>query len=151
MYAGLGIGVIVGGTGASIAPCRVVTPDTGATGVSKQVIQSTTAGGLAWGIATEAQKGTPGVTGSDVTIAGQTGDPIEVRWPGQVALAEFGASASLGQELVSDANGRLVPITNNGGSPANQFVIAWCIEAVTQVGSVFPRLPVFLQAYWRYY
>jgi hypothetical protein len=148
-----GVGMIVGGSAANVAPCRVVCLDTGSTGVSRQVIQQSATVGtaLGYGIAQDAQSGAPGIAGSNVAVAGATGDPILV-YPcnnGGCCLGEFGASANIGNELVSDANGRLVPITDSGAG--SQFVVAQCIESVTVVGTNYPRIAVQLVGYWKYF
>jgi hypothetical protein len=147
----IGLGFIVGGTNASIAPCRVVCLDTGSTGVSRQVIQQTVAGAKSLGIAFDNMQGAPGVLGSDTAVCATTGNPIGISFPGQSTDGEFGSSANIGDELVSDTNGRLVPITNNAGSPVNQYVVAVCVQSVTVIGAAYPRIPVIVAGYWRYY
>lgn len=144
-----GIGLIVGGTAASIAPCRAVTLDSA--GTSRQVIQQSVQGARCYGIAQDAQKNAPGVTGSSTVIAAETGDPILVYpgFNGGNCLAEFGASATIDDELISDANGRLIPMAHSGAGLV--WVVAICTESVTLVGTNYPRVSVQLAGYWKYF
>ena len=83
------------------------------TGNDNQVVQAG-ANSVVIGIAQEGQMGTPGVLGSDTTIAAVVGAPIAVIGAARVALVEIGSAVTRGDRLESDANGRLITSTTSG-------------------------------------
>lgn len=122
-----GIGFRASGT---IAPRRAVAIYAGG---FKQVTQAT-ANQQCFGVAQEGQLGTPGLAGSDTTVAANDGQPLEVVPPGSVAAAEAGAAVTAGQRVKADANGRLVPCLASSG--VNE-VVGFAITGATVLGATF--------------
>ena len=109
----------------TIAPFRFCIPDTTA---DHKLLQGSVQGTLCPYVAQPAQKRPPGLTGSDITIAAEAGDNVEVRGPGQVTIVEFGASTPVGP-VMTDANGRAIAWTSGN----HQLGIA--VEAVSNSGA----------------
>lgn len=78
------------------------------------------------GVMQEAQRGTPGLTGSDATIAAQSGDtgPRIVQW-GNDCLLTCGGTVSPGNALMPDAVGRGI------SCPSGQYYGAIALQAGT--------------------
>jgi hypothetical protein len=117
--------------GGTIAPFRAVMLDTTA---DHQVLQAT-ANASCVGIAQDAMKGTPGISGSDTAIAAVANDPITVWSVGQVAQGEAGGTVTRGDWVEADANGKL--ITSAGAGQHN--VVGKALESAT-VGVKFDVL-----------
>lgn len=88
--------------GGTIAPCRFIKGDTSA---DEQVLQGS-AGSACLGITQEGMKGTPGLAGSDTTIAAIAGDQIRAFGLGDNCLLECGAAVTRYDLLKSDSTGR---------------------------------------------
>jgi hypothetical protein len=89
--------------GGTIAPARFVQPDTTA---DEQCLQGT-AGSKCIGISQVAQKGTPGLAGSDTTVAALVNDQIQIRGgSGNDAMLTYGGTVAAGDFLKSDSTGR---------------------------------------------
>lgn len=87
----------------TIAPCSFVTVDSN---FDEQVKQSGL-GDMPTGIMWDAMKGTPGLAGSDTTVAAQSGDTgFRVYLDGDDCLLQLGSTTvSAGNMLKPDANG----------------------------------------------
>jgi hypothetical protein len=90
--------------GGTIAPARIVKLSTAADRTALQAA----AGDLPIGVAQEGQKRSPGLPGSDTTIAAEAGDEFNVYGDGEVAVVEAGAAVTRGDWLKSDANGKAI-------------------------------------------
>jgi hypothetical protein len=94
----------------TIAPAVFVKIDVTA---DNMVVQAT-AGSKISGVSQEGMRRTPGLPGSDNTIAAVAGDEIDVFAPGEVCMLTAGAAVVRGDYLKSDANGLAVPTTTGG-------------------------------------
>jgi hypothetical protein len=106
----------------TIAPCRFVVIDTTA---DERVIQASAATTELVGISQEGQKRTPGLAGSDTTIAAEAGDSLRVHGLGNDCLLTLGGTVTRGDLLTSDANGQ--GITASAGN----FVGAIALQSGT--------------------
>ncbi len=73
------------------------------------VVQCTAATDGAIGIAKRSMRDTPGLTGSDNTIAALAGEGCEVFTTGAIAPAITGAAVTAGNWVTSDATGKVIP------------------------------------------
>lgn len=87
--------------GGTIAPCVFVRPDT----TQDFAVVSCTTGDDPCGVSTETMKRMPGLTGSDATVAAESGEPIEVHGLGEVCLLTCGSSVTRGDFLKPDGSG----------------------------------------------
>src|SRR5262245_15142650 len=94
------------------------------------VIQCTATTDKAIGIARRAQRDTPGLVGSDSTVAANAGDSVEVYGPGEVAPAEAGAAVTAGDFLTPNASGQVITAT----AAANLGGVGWALESASGAG-----------------
>ncbi len=73
-----------------------------------------------FGLSPEGQKGPPGVTGSDTTVAAVAGDPILIVGPGRVGLSKAAESISCGDKVKTDGNGDSVKV---GTTAATKYLV----------------------------
>lgn len=97
--------------GGTIIPARFVKWDTAN---DSQVVQAAANTDVIAGIATDAVKFAPGLTGSDNTIAAQVNDAIKVFRNTDLCLLETGGAVTRGDLLKSDSVGRGVTATATG-------------------------------------
>ena len=114
----------------TIAPAVFVKIDTTA---DNMVVQAT-AGSKISGVSQEGMKRTPGLPGSDTTIAAVAGDEIDVFGPGDVCMLTAGAAVVRGDYLKSDANGLALPTTVGGGG---NFYGAEALESASGINVKF--------------
>ena len=96
--------------GATIGPCLFCTLDTT---TDEQVIQSV-AGDLPIGVSQEGMRDTPGLTGSDTTVAARSGDTgMRVIGLGNEAMLTCGGTVKPGYLLKSDSSGRGISASSN--------------------------------------
>lgn len=110
--------------GGTINVGRVVKIDTSA---DNQVIQVTAIGDHGVGIAKRSMRDTPGLTGSDNTVAANSGDSVEVYGPGTVAPAVAGAAITRGAKLGFNASGKVITLAGGGTSSS----IGWALESAS--------------------
>lgn len=107
---------------ANIGPFRVVKLST----TPRNVTQCTATTDQPIGVAQPGMKGTPGVAGSDTTIAAAQGDPIQVLTGGNVAKVVLGTGGcTAADKLTVDANGAAVTMPAGAG---NYNVLGWALE-----------------------
>lgn len=106
----------------TVAPCTFVTLDKN---FDEQYVQSV-GGDWPFGVMQEAQRGTPGLAGSDATIAAQSGDtgPRIVQW-GNDCLLTLGGTVSPGNAIMPDSQGRGI------SCPVGQYYGAIALQAGT--------------------
>ena len=92
----------------TIAPRRFCIPDTSA---DNMLLQASSQGTLAPYVSQVAQKGPPGLSGSDVAVAAVAGDNVEVRGPGDVAWVDAGAAVTRGNPVMTDTSGKAIAAT----------------------------------------
>jgi hypothetical protein len=106
----------------NIGPFRVVKLGT----TARQVTQCTATTDTPIGVAQPGMKGTPGVTGSDTTVAAAAGDPIQVITGGNVCKVVLGTGGcTAADKLTVDANGAAVTMPAGAG---NYNVLGWALE-----------------------
>lgn len=88
--------------GGTIAPSRFCKIDNTQDGAVVQAV----AGDYAPYVSQEGMKRTPGLAGSDNTIAAEANDVLRVYSPGDVCPLTIGAAVTRGDPLKSDASGR---------------------------------------------
>lgn len=107
---------IAGGT---IAPFTIVKINT----TARQVVAAAATTDILIGISQPGMKGTPGVTGSDTTVAAASGDPIQILGGGNVAKVTLGSGGATRNDLLtSDGSGNAVT-----ASTGNR-VVGFCLE-----------------------
>lgn len=109
---------IAGGT---IAPARFVMVSTAADNTALQA----TANAKLIGVSQEGMKRTPGLAGSDDTIAAEANDEIDVFGEGDVAMLTTGAAVVRGDWLQADAAGKAIAAAGVGA----HFVGAVALES----------------------
>lgn len=97
----------------TIAPSRFVKADTSGDHLVLQADGgSSSKGAEVVGISSEAMKRAPGLTGSDVAVAAEQGDPLRVYTIGDTPMLKLGSGGcTAGQPLKSDASGQGVVAT----------------------------------------
>lgn len=103
--------------GGNIAPASFVKIDTSA---DNQCVQAG-AGDPVIGIVWPAQQKTPGLSGSDTTIAYSAGDSVMVRGMGNDAMLQLGGSVTRGDYLKSDGSG--FGVTASSGDQAGAIAL----------------------------
>lgn len=90
--------------GGTVAPSRFVVMDPTA---DEQILQASIQGQATIGVMQDGQKATPGLAGSDSTVACESGDTnFKVHGLGSVALIEAGATFSAGDEVMTTSLGK---------------------------------------------
>lgn len=107
--------------GGTIGPSLFVKLDTTA---DNQVLQGTANSKLI-GVSQEGMKRTPGLPGSDTTIAAEITDEIDVFGEGDVCMLTTGAAVVRGDWLQSDAAGKAIAAAGAG----EHFVGAIALES----------------------
>jgi hypothetical protein len=108
---------------ANIGPFRVVKLGT----TPRQVTQCTATTDTPIGVAQPGQKGTPGVSGSDTTVAAAAGDPIQDIAGGNIAKVVLGTGGcTAADKLTVDANGAAVTMPAGAG---NYNVLGWALDS----------------------
>src|SRR5262245_32651574 len=110
--------------GGTINVGRVVKIDATA---DNQVIQVTAVSDTGIGIAKRSMRDTPGLTGSDNTVAALAGDSVEVYGPGSVCPAVASAAITRGAKLAATATGKVV----TAAGAASNFQIGWALESAS--------------------
>lgn len=99
-------------------------------GADNQIIQCTAATDVMIGISRRAAADTPGLTGSDASIAARAGFACLIFGVGDVAPAVAGAAITRGVWLTSDASGRVI----TAPATANEGVIGVALESASGAG-----------------
>lgn len=108
---------ISGKAGGTIGPALFIKLDTSA---DEQFLQAG-AGDPIIGITIPAQKRTPGLAGSDTTVAYESGDDCWAAGMGNSAMLTIGGTITRGDRLKSDASGR--GITASSGDQAGAIAL----------------------------
>lgn len=104
----------------TIAPCTAVKGDVA---TDFGCLQATAATDPVIGVSQEGQKGTPGITGSDTTIAAESGDPIQVYVFG-TALVKLGGTVAAYDYLEPTTGGAVIASATTGW----RRVVGWALE-----------------------
>ena len=91
--------------GGTIAPATFVKMDVTAGAANDHQVVQCGAGGRAIGISQEGMKRTPGLPGSDITIAAEAGNTLRVYGLTEECLLTLGGTVTHGDFLKSDASG----------------------------------------------
>lgn len=106
----------------NIAPFKWVKLGT----TARQVTQVSATTDQIFGVSQPGMKGTPGVSGSDTTVAAAAGDAIQVITGGNVAKITLGTGGcTAADKLTGDASGNAVTMPAGAG---NYHVGGWALE-----------------------
>lgn len=95
------------------------------------VVKATGAAGeVIIGISKRSMRDAPGLTGSDTTVAANSGESIEVYGIGDVAPALAGAAVTRGQYLTVDSTSRVIAASTS----TNQSIVGEALESASGAG-----------------
>jgi len=94
-----------------------------------QILECSAATDTAIGIAKRSMRDTPGLTGSDNTVAANSGDSCEIYGPGAVAPAIAGAAVTRGAIVTSDATGAVIAAAGATTRP-----VGYALESASGAG-----------------